>query len=121
MLISILDSAHSRPAKMGYTASTLDFFLREMVQQCKYQNNENTSKNTKIFFIKYLIELSFKLYAKFHPYQITTDHFCSFVQSHLKLFLKNAINIYIEGIIRDLIIIPVEHRIKHPTEKLTNS
>ena len=32
-----------------------------MVQQCKYQNNENTSKNTKIFLIKYLIEVSFKL------------------------------------------------------------
>ena len=46
---------------MGYTVSTLDFFLREMVQPCKYQNNEDTSKNTKIFFMKYLIEVSFKL------------------------------------------------------------
>ena len=61
MLISIQDSAHSRQVKMGFTTSTLDFFLREMVQPCKYQNNENTSNNTKIFFMKYLIEVSFKL------------------------------------------------------------
>ena len=43
------------------------------------------------------------------------------VPSHLKVFLKNAIKIHIEGIIMDLIIIPVEHHIKHPPEKLTKS
>ena len=45
----------------------------------------------------------------------------TFVPSHLKFFLKIAIKVHIEGIISDLIIIPVEHQIKHPPENLMMS